>query len=142
MKANLLAFLAVTTLSACSATGDDYIRGQAPAIFNHPLMGNLTLAERELLGPDANQNGVRDDIDLAISKLSDEKRPDMTRYIQGLTRGMISGSRAIASTATEKSSATLASPLISETEKKICADLLANTAARKTALTAWQNIQE
>lgn len=140
MKIKLLAFLVVGILAGCSATGDDYIRGQTPTIINHPVLGNLTVAEQELLGPDANKNGIRDDIDIVIDKLSADRKPDISRYVQQVTRDMIIGSRGLSSASSEKASDAVVSPTISAVEKKIYLDLVINAAARKAAFATWQGI--
>lgn len=140
MKINLMALLAIAILSGCSATGDDYIRGQTPTVINHPVLGSLTVAERELLGPDVNQNGIRDDIDLAIIKISDERKSDISRHVKNITRDMINGSRGVSSALSEKTSAAVVSPTISAVEKKIYLDLVINTAARRAAFSTWQGI--
>lgn len=140
MKIKLMAWLVIAILSGCSATGDDYIRGQTPTVINHPVLGSLTVAERELLGPDVNQNGIRDDIDLAIIKISDERKSDISSYVKNITRDMINGSRGVSSTLSEKTSTAVVSPTISAVEKKIYLDLVINTAARRAAFSTWQGI--
>lgn len=140
LKINLMALLAIAILSGCSATGDDYIRGQVPGVINHPVLGNLTVAENELLGPDANQNGIRDDVDIVIDKLSADRKTDISRYVQNVTRDMINGSRGVSSTSGEKSSATVVFPTISAVDEKIYLELVINTAARKSAFATWQGI--
>lgn len=140
MKIKLMAWLAIAILSGCSSTGDDYIRGQTPTVINHPVLGSLTVAERELLGPDVNQNGIRDDIDVAIIKFLDERKSDISRYVQNVTRDMINGSRGLSSASSEKASDAVVSPTISAVEKKIYLDLVINTAARKAAFATWQGI--
>lgn len=140
MKIKLMAWLAIAILSGCSATGDDYIRGQTPTVINHPVLGSLTVAERELLGPDVNQNGIRDDIDVAITKFPDERKSDISRYVKNVTRDMINGSRGLSSASSEKASDAVVSLTISAVEKKIYLDLVINTAARKAAFATWQGI--
>lgn len=140
MKIKLMAWLVIAILSGCSATGDDYIRGQTPTVINHPVLGSLTVAERELLGPDVNQNGIRDDIDLAIIKISDERKSDISSYVKNITRDMINGSRGVSSALSEKTSTAVVSPTISAVEKKIYLDLVINTAARRAAFSTWQGI--
>ena len=142
MKINLMALLAIAILSGCSATGDDYIRGQVPVVINHPVLGNLTVAEQELLGPDANQNGIRDDIDIVIDKLSADRKPDISRYVQQVTRDMIIGLRGVSSASSEKKFTTVVYPTISAVEEKIYLELVINTAARKAAFAAWQDIRK
>jgi hypothetical protein len=140
LKIKLMALFALASLSGCSATGDDYIRGQVPTVINHPVLGNLTVVERELLGPDANQNGIRDEIDIVISKLSAERKPDISLYILQVTRSMIIGSRGVSTVLREKSSTTVVSPTITDAEKIIYIDLVTNAAARKAAFAIWQGI--
>ena len=140
MKIKLMAWLGIAILSGCSATGDDYIRGQTPTVINHPVLGSLTVAERELLGPDVNQNGIRDDIDLAIIKISDERKSDISSCVKNITRDMINGSRGVSSALSEKTSTAVVSPTISAVEKKIYLDLVINTAARRAAFSTWQGI--
>ena len=140
MKIKLMAWLVIAILSGCSATGDDYIRGQTPTVINHPVLGSLTVAERELLGPDVNQNGIRDDIDLAIIKISDERKSDISSCVKNITRDMINGSRGVSSALSEKTSTAVVSPTISAVEKKIYLDLVINTAARRAAFSTWQGI--
>lgn len=142
MKIKLTALLAVAILSACSATGDDYVRGQTPTVINHPVLGSLTVAERELLGPDVNQNGIRDDIDVAIRELPDEKKPGIVNYVKEITRGMIFGSRGISSAAIEKSSTSLVSPPVTDAEKICYIELVTNTVPRKAAFDTWKDIQK
>ncbi|WP_158301360.1 hypothetical protein [Janthinobacterium sp. BJB426] len=137
MKIKLMAWLVIAILSGCSATGDDYIRGQTPTVINHPVLGSLTVAERELLGPDVNQNGIRDDIDLAIIKISDERKSDISSYVKNITRDMINGSRGVSSALSEKTSTAVVSPTISAVEKKIYLDLVINTAARRAVFSTW-----
>lgn len=134
-----MALLAIAILSGCSATGNDYIRGQVPVVTNHPVLGNLTVAEQELLGPDANQNGIRDDVDIVIDKLSADRKPDISRYVKNITRDMINGSRGLSIASSEKSSAVV-SPTISAVDKKIYLELVINTAAREAAFSTWQGI--
>ena len=57
---------AAMILGGCAATGDDYVVGVRPTIVNHPVLGPLTIKEQDLLGPDADQNGVRDEIDKTL----------------------------------------------------------------------------
>ena len=140
MKIKLMALLAIVILSGCSATGDDYIRGQVPVVINHPVLGNLTVAEQELLGPDANQNGIRDDIDIVIDKLSADRKPDISRYVQQVTRDMIFGSRGISSVASDKPFAMDVSPPITDAEKNSYIELVTNTAARKAAFATWKGV--
>ena len=140
LKIKLMAWLVIAILSGCSATGDDYIRGQTPTVINHPVLGSLTVAERELLGPDVNQNGIRDDIDLAIIKISDERKSDISSCVKNITRDMINGSRGVSSALSEKTSTAVVSPTISAVEKKIYLDLVINTAARRAAFSTWQGI--
>lgn len=142
LKINLMALLAIAILSGCSATGDDYIRGQTPIVVNHPVLGNLAVAERELLGPDVNQNGIRDDIDVAIRELPDEKKPGIVNCVKDITRGMIFGSRGISSAAIEKSSTTLVSPPITDADKISYIELVTNTVPRKAAFDTWQDIKK
>lgn len=142
MKIKLLAFLIATILAGCSATGDDYIRGQIPVVINHPVLGNITVAEQELLGPDANQNGVRDDIDVGIGKLPSEQRPDISRHVLQITRHMIIGSRAISKAVSEKVSTMDVSSPITDAEKDSYIELVTNTAARRAAFSAWQDIKK
>ncbi|MGX9784456.1 hypothetical protein [Janthinobacterium lividum] len=140
MKIKLMAWLTIAILSGCSATGDDYIRGQTPTVIKHPVLGSLTVAERELLGPDANQNGIRDDVDIVIDKLSADRKPDISLYFQQVTRDMIISSRGVSSASSEKTLITVVSPAISAVEKKIYLDLVINTAARKAAFATRQGI--
>ena len=142
MKIKLMAWLGIAILSGCSATGDDYIRGQTPTVLNHPVLGSLTVAERELLGPDVNQNGIRDDIDVVISKLSAERRPDISRHVLQITRNMIIGSRGISNAVREIPSTTDVSSSITNSEKNSYLELVTNTSARKASFTAWQDIRK
>lgn len=142
MKRKLILVIFLAVLGGCSATGDDYIRGQIPAVINHPLFGNLTVFERELLGPDTNQNGIRDDIDVIISKISDEKKPSVVIYVQEITHGMIIGSRGVPSAACDKSFTVDVPSSLTDTEKNRYLEVVANTAARKAAFSAWQDIKK
>lgn len=140
MKIKFMDLLVLVILGGCSATGDDYIRGQVPTVINHPVFGDLTVSERVLLGPDVNQNGIRDDIDIVINKLSDERKSDISLYVQDVTRGMLFGSRGISNAASEKLSATVVSPPITDAEKNSYIGLVANTVPRKAAFAIWASI--
>ena len=91
-------------------------------------------------GVDADKNGIRDDIDIVIDKLSADRKPDISRYVQQVTRDMIIGLRGVSSASSEKKFTTVVYPTISAVEEKIYLELVINTAARKAAFATWQGI--
>lgn len=137
MKIKLMASLAFATLVGCSATGNDYIRGEVPTIVKHPTLGDLTVAERELLGPDANQNGIRDDIDVIIYGLSEKRKSATTLYAQGITKDMILGSRGVMKKSSEELDMEKTSALITKSEADLFIAKITSTPTRKAAFSTW-----
>ena len=138
MKIKLMASLAFATLVGCSATGNDYIKGEVPTIVKHPTLGDLTVAERELLGPDANQNGIRDDIDVIIDGLSGERKSATTLYAQGITKDMILGSRGVMKKSNEETSTTVTTAPLTKSEEDFFIAKITSTPARKAAFFTWR----
>lgn len=93
MKLKLAAALTAALLSGCAATGDDYVTGVRPTLEMHPILGQLTISESDLLGPDANENGVRDEIDKTILTAfsSDQSRKIATLFAVEVSKAMIIG---------------------------------------------------
>ncbi|MGO4391401.1 hypothetical protein AB4Z46_08620 [Variovorax sp. M-6] len=81
-------------LAGCAATGDDYVKGVVPEVTNHPVLGTLNSKERALLGPDANENGVRDEIDRIVSTQHAGARAQALRFAMAFTEAMLSGAAA------------------------------------------------
>lgn len=85
--------LAVASLAGCAATGDDYVVGVRPALVEHPVFGSLTIKEQDLLGPDADLNGVRDEIDKTLRQMfaDSEALGRGEAYALQVTKAMLSG---------------------------------------------------
>lgn len=93
----------VLTLGGCAATGDDYVVGVRPAVVDHPILGSLTIQEQDLLGPDSNQNGVRDELDKTLRATFTERDSLALgeAYAVQVTKVMIDGAAGRATTAVE-----------------------------------------
>jgi hypothetical protein len=85
----------MAALAGCQASPDDLFVPTPPAFTPNAVMGGLTFDEVKLLGPDANQNGVRDGVDLAISQqvAGNLAQAAAIRYAQRITATLIAGHR-------------------------------------------------
>ncbi|KWT95528.1 MULTISPECIES: hypothetical protein [unclassified Variovorax] len=137
MKTILLALGAAIILSACAATGDDYVKGVVPEMSNHPALGSMTSAERALLGPDANANGIRDEIDRLIAINFDGARPQAAAYAAKYTQGMIAGSRGQGPTPSQASDLAGAASALDAASSTTLAARIANTPERRAAVSLW-----
>ena len=104
MKIKHLLLLAAALLSGCAATGDDYIKGSRPSQTAHPTLGTLSTVESDLLGPDSDGNGVRDEVDAGIRArfAAEGTQSAAARFAQSLSKAMIAGQRGQAPTAEQK----------------------------------------
>lgn len=92
-RVSIAVLLSAASLAGCAATGDDYVVGMRPALVEHPILGPLTIKEQDLLGPDADQNGVRDEIDKALRQMfaDAEALGRGEAYALQVTKAMLSG---------------------------------------------------
>ena len=91
MEIRIATAVMAALLAGCAATGDDYVKGVRPPVETHPILGQLTIGESDLLGPDADQNGVRDEIDKTIRAtfFRSSEREAATRFAVSASRAMI-----------------------------------------------------
>lgn len=130
-------------LAACAATGDDYIPGVRPAVEMHAILGQLTIGESDLLGPDANQNGVRDEIDKTIrTTFTDASaRKAATRFAVSISRAMMVGLNGIAPSEEQKQEYVVAMVCLDSMKQGASDMLLAETVRTKNraaAMTQWR----
>lgn len=88
----LIGILAVALLTGCAATGNDYItgiRGESP---NASPLGTLSPAQQQLLGPDLNSNGIRDQVDAEIKKIGNPGgQAAAVLFSRSLSKAMMAG---------------------------------------------------
>lgn len=138
MKSAIFSIAITVFLSGCAATGDDYKVGVVPELSKHPVLGTLTTAERALLGPDANQNGVRDDIDQVIAMGEAGPKDQATTYAQYVTKAIIIGSRGATAQVDSLSPDFVCSS--AKVGDAALVPMIANTAARRAALDSWRKL--
>ena len=141
-----LTLSAAAVLTACAATGNDYVPGAAPGVLSHPVLGELKPAERSLLGPDADSNGIRDDIDRLVGAPgAPGAARERSHYALQYTRAMLAGARGARATAAEAAELKAAAAALDEAAgpnaSTTLAARIASTPARQAAFVAWQQQQ-
>ncbi|WP_126376208.1 hypothetical protein [Achromobacter spanius] len=133
---------AFSLLVGCAATGDDYVTGVRPAVVIHPVLGKLTIEEQDLLGPDANQNGVRDELDKAIlSNFGDDISHERAqRYALEVSKAMIAGASPRVPSKLETQRYAAARDCLNERRADAAVEVLRRTTrtkARAEAMARW-----
>ena len=141
MMKTLPAFVLAAVLAGCAATGDDYVKGVVPELTDHPALGTLNSKERALLGPDANGNGVRDDIDRIASTRYAGAHAQALRFAAKFTEAMLAGasagkSRVAPSTADLDGAAAVLDAAAGPPSSGALAARIANTPERRAAASA------
>jgi len=108
----------------------------------HPLLGSLAIEQQDLLGPDANQNGVRDELDKTLR----DKLPEGAARVRGeayaleVTKAMLAGAAGRVMTVGEvqaytKSRACLAA--VNSDAPELVYSQTTRTRGRADAMRAW-----
>lgn len=135
---------AAMILGGCAATGDDYVVGVRPTIVNHPVLGPITIKEQDLLGPDADQNGVRDEIDKTLRQTfpEGEARERGESYALQVTKAMLAGTTGRAPTAIEIQAYAMARDCLGAAEADAPDLIYAQTTRTKSRASAMQTWSE